>query len=103
MQDFKQEYPAGSGQSVKTRARWLFADPNDSEESDAGNYHGTCMLSKVTGYKWGTSKRVKPVIVKIPFIAPPQSYLDGLIKIVNDVQDPTKNRNPKKSVVSMSL
>ncbi|KAF2462996.1 subtilisin-like protein [Lindgomyces ingoldianus] len=88
-----------SGANVARRARWLFANPNDQVRGDNGpKWHGTCMLSKITGHLYGTSKRVNPVIVKVPLAATVEDYLEGVSKVVDDV----RTRGGRKTVLNLS-
>ena len=58
---------------MRDKTRWLFAaaDPDGGlPETDSpnmrGNYHGTSMLSLVTGKLAGVAKKVAPIIVRLP-------------------------------------
>ena len=62
--------------------------------------HGTCMLSRISGKQFGTSKLVKPVISVINYPAPPEAFLDGLKRMFDHV---INNKNQGKAVLSMSL
>lgn len=43
------------------------------------------MLSKVCGHLYGTAKKVHPIIVKVNQAGPPESYLDGVKRVLEDV------------------
>ncbi|KAF2006792.1 subtilisin-like protein [Amniculicola lignicola CBS 123094] len=92
------------GDNIGARARWLFVDPKDTTKTDTHNrWHGTCMLSRVSGHKFGSAKKVNPVIVKIGFAKAPQKWLDGLVKVVEDVRTKKAADANFKAVVSMSF
>ncbi|KAI9723660.1 MAG: hypothetical protein M1812_000960 [Candelaria pacifica] len=98
--------------NVKDRARWLLVGSQDEPHDDssvttdgkAGKGHGTCMLSKVVGTEYGVAKEVDPVIVRVPRGANQESYLEGVSKVVDDIQARKAAPNPgnTRSVLSMS-
>jgi hypothetical protein len=57
------------------------------------------MLSKYVGKDYGIAKKCKPVVVKVPYDANRQVWLDGLAAVKNDVE----TKKIKKAVLSMSL
>ncbi|KAF4549335.1 Hypothetical protein D9617_22g066810 [Elsinoe fawcettii] len=72
--------------------------------------HGTSMLSLVTGFNLGVSKRVKPIVVRVPrrmtraddiqSRATYEDYMEGLGKIADDF---LTNTGDVKAIVLMSL
>lgn len=93
-----------NGDNIGARARFLFAVPTDTARNDQqGIWHGTCMLSKVSGARFGTSKKINPVVVKVPFASGPPRWLDGLAKVVEDVTDKKRTNPAFKAVLSMSF
>lgn len=72
---------------VNINKDWIFALESDPSYSDSGfrdgSAHGTCMASLITGRRYGVSKNVELIIVKIAKSS--ASFLDGLGKIVEDV------------------
>jgi hypothetical protein len=57
------------------------------------------MLSKYVGKDFGIAKRCNPVMVKIPFDEPPQTWLNTVSVVVDDI----KTRRVQKAVLSMSF
>ncbi|KAI4278331.1 MAG: hypothetical protein LQ337_001100 [Flavoplaca oasis] len=65
------------------------------------NGHGTCMLCKVTGNKYGVSKRVNPVVARAVQQSS-ESFLDTIRQIRADFL-PIYNRDPKHARAILSL
>ncbi len=90
------------GDNIASKIQWIFVgtdeDGTNSEDDSSipkggygpGKAHGTAMLSLVTGATVGVSKRVQPVLVRVPRRQPsgggtkPEDWLEGVSK-VNDV------------------
>ena len=51
---------------MRASATWLFPSPGKINQQGDSTGHGTKMLTKVTGKRFGVSKRVRPVIVRVP-------------------------------------
>ena len=94
------------GSNVAKRVRWLFgqgAGPPDTVQTDKHpNAHGTCMLDKIAGYKFGVAKNVNPVVVRA-VRSHPLSFLDTVRQINADYQV-TYNRDPNnaRAIINMS-
>ncbi|KAI4207171.1 MAG: hypothetical protein LQ346_000749 [Caloplaca aetnensis] len=73
---------------VRTNVQWLHAFgafPQDTTENDIkGVGHGTGVLAKAAGWKHGTAKRSKPVVVRVNKLGDPAAWLDGVIQAYND-------------------
>ncbi|KAI0378558.1 peptidase S8/S53 domain-containing protein [Hypomontagnella monticulosa] len=82
--------------NIKTRARFIHAQPDETDENDSA-LHGTCMLSRLAGHKYGVAKSVNPIIVRVP--SPPKVgyYMNAVQKVVDDIGD-----GNKQAVLSMS-
>ena len=50
-----------------------------------GQYHGTAMLSLVAGKEVGVARRAGPILVGLPKCFTPESYLNGIGKINDDL------------------
>jgi hypothetical protein len=100
----KQEFTQGA--NVARNMRYIFADRTDKVKGDARTGHGTCMLSKITGHQYGTSKRVNPIIVKVPLNRGPQYFLEGVSKVLNVINTPVaqggKGGNGANTVLNLS-
>ncbi|KAL8924380.1 MAG: hypothetical protein Q9172_002727 [Xanthocarpia lactea] len=98
------EFTDGSG--VKNRVRWLFGQytsPPDTAEIDSSVLgHGTCVLDKVAGHKYGVAKNVNPVIVRA-VRSQPLAFLDTVRQIRADYV-PIYNRDPNtaRAIINMS-
>ena len=61
------------------------------------------MLDKIGGNKYGTAKRVSPVIVKVPFVkGGPEGFLDGVRKVYDDYK-PKYEKDPKTATAVLSM
>ena len=91
-------------QNDKSQWQWLFAGPNPDEKKDEQNSigHGSCMLSKVVGKKYGVAKLATPVIVKVPFGSNPAAYLDGVLKAYDDQRAKHDTDQAARAILSMS-
>lgn len=96
------------GTNVAQRVRWIFAQgggvtPN-FDQTDTGIHvpHGTCMLDKVAGNKYGVAKKVNPVVVRVPNQTP-EAYLDTVRRIRADYE-PIHDQNPTtaRTIINMS-
>ncbi|KAL8646758.1 MAG: hypothetical protein Q9226_006726 [Calogaya cf. arnoldii] len=57
----------------------------DTTENDIkGVAHGTGVLAKAAGWKHGTAKRSKSVVVRVNKLGDPAAWLDGVIEAYND-------------------
>ncbi|KAF2006072.1 subtilisin-like protein [Amniculicola lignicola CBS 123094] len=96
----KDKISVSGGKSAAQRARWLYTgmiSPRLSTEDmrphafdftpgdNAPKWHGTCMLSRMVGWRYGVAKRANTVIVKVPFVATPEEYLHGVYMVLQDV------------------
>lgn len=83
--------------------RWIFVPAFDNEppnnvKSDY-NGHGSCVLSKAAGAKFGIAKNADVVIVKLPDSKFISFILLGLNMIADDIE---KNKVPKP-VVTLTI
>ncbi|KAL8853327.1 MAG: hypothetical protein Q9221_001803 [Calogaya cf. arnoldii] len=73
---------------VRPNVQWLHAFgafPQDTTENEIkGVGHGTGVLAKAAGWKHGTAKRSKPVVVRVNKLGDPAAWLDGVIQAYND-------------------
>ncbi|KAL8652222.1 MAG: hypothetical protein Q9226_004359 [Calogaya cf. arnoldii] len=96
------------GYNIASRVRWLFgqiggtAAINTDKTDLHPNGHGTCMLDKVAGNKYGVAKKVSPVVVRA-VQQTSQAYLDTIRQISADYL-PVYNRDPKhaRAVINVS-
>lgn len=51
---------------MRASATWLFPFPDKINQPGDSTGHGTKMLTKITGKRFGVSKKVRPVIVRVP-------------------------------------
>jgi hypothetical protein len=80
------------GKIVKQNVRWIPArglrgGNNDHSDVKAPRGHGTSVLSKAAGTKYGVAKRITPVIVRIPSfqaMGDPAAWLDAVRDVYND-------------------
>ena len=80
--------------------QWLFADPIDNRKYDADlEGHGSCVLSKAAGAKWGVAKGANIVMVKLPAVVFDTMILLNSLNIV--LQEVLKSGR-KKNVLIMS-
>lgn len=95
-----------SGANIAGKDRWIFVekDYDGSEPKNDVLQHGTCMLSKVAGFRYGSAKNIKPVIVRAAartgpnaVTVRPENYLEGVAKVLDDV-----GTHGKKAILSMS-
>jgi hypothetical protein len=88
------------GKIVNKNVRWIPArglrgGNNDHNDVKAPRGHGTGVLDKAAGTKYGVAKRINPVIVRIPSLAAmgdPAAWLDAIRDVYND-WEPTFNKN----------
>jgi hypothetical protein len=84
--------------------RWLFTSDDTEMNDPRPNGHGSCMVSKVAGPKYGVAKNANIVVVKLLTIQ--GEYYDfhniiaGLAAVLVDVQD---NGLEGLAVLSMSF
>ncbi|KAI4219561.1 MAG: hypothetical protein L6R40_008718 [Gallowayella cf. fulva] len=88
------------GSNIASRARWLFGQGGgivNTDETDISvKGHGSCMLDKIGGNKYGVAKRVNPVIARASHSSA-EAFLDTVRQITADyqqiyTQDPTHAR-----------
>jgi hypothetical protein len=74
-------------------------DATKNDEFGAGKPgHGSCMLTRAAGHKYGVAKKIDPVIVRVPsFHFGMEYWMQGLKHILNDVGD------GKRAVLLMAL
>ncbi|KAL8891539.1 MAG: hypothetical protein Q9192_005730 [Flavoplaca navasiana] len=94
------------GANVGQRVRWLFGQgggpvQNTDKVDLHPTGHGTCMLCKVTGNKYGVAKRVNPVIARAVQQSS-ESFLDTIRQIRADFL-PIYNRDPKHARAILNL
>ncbi|KAF2103046.1 hypothetical protein NA57DRAFT_72031 [Rhizodiscina lignyota] len=78
------------GDNIAQRARWIFADPQDTTQADYGygKYHGTCMLSRAGGHIYGTAKKINPIVVKVNYLtAGAQAFVDAMGMVLEDIRN----------------
>ncbi|KAL8908065.1 MAG: hypothetical protein Q9207_001044 [Kuettlingeria erythrocarpa] len=59
-------------------------DDDTTENDIKGVGHGTDVLAKAAGWKHGTAKRSKPVVVRVNRLGDPAAWLDGVVQAYND-------------------
>ncbi|KAI4241695.1 MAG: hypothetical protein L6R42_011193, partial [Xanthoria sp. 1 TBL-2021] len=94
------------GSNIAQRVRWLFGQGGGNINTDQTDIsalgHGTCMLDKVGGNKYGVAKRVNPVIVRAAHF-----HYDALLDTVRQIRadyDQIYNQDPKhaRAIVNLS-
>ena len=85
--------------------RWLFAMGADKTQADdvaEDKGHGSCVASKVVGYRCGSAKKAKMVFVRTELRV--SSILDGFQKVIQDLyeRDNTWEQVRGRTVVSIS-
>lgn len=72
-------------------------------QGDFRGGHGSCMLSKIGGARFGTAKRITPVLTTMNYnLYINENFLDGLSRILDDV-DQNQNPNQPDSVINISI
>lgn len=89
-QDFNQV----NGENNENDAQVDRRDVPDQQKYRAAKAHGTAMLSGVSGALVGVSKKVKPILVRLPQRRPshstswtPQDFIDGLSAVADHYSD----------------
>ncbi|CAO1602019.1 hypothetical protein XANCAGTX0491_005655 [Xanthoria calcicola] len=95
------------GYNIAQRVRWLFGQVggtavNTEQVDRSPRGHGTCMLDKVAGNKYGVAKRVSPVVVRAVQQSS-QAYLDTIRQISADYL-PVYNHDPThaRAIINLS-
>ena len=79
--------------------------PGQPDQNDPVN-HGCCVASKVAGPQFGVAKNVNVVMLRLPFPANPDEFLDAahVMTALFEVYSSVMSRGlRKKAVVNMSL
>ncbi|KAI2620878.1 peptidase S8/S53 domain-containing protein [Hypomontagnella submonticulosa] len=90
------EFTNPQDDNIKTRARFIQAESGETEENDSA-IHGTCMLSRVAGHKYGVAKSINPIIVRVPSPPKIKNYLNGVQRVIEDI-----GSGNKQAIVSLS-
>ncbi|KAL8996677.1 MAG: hypothetical protein Q9169_003849 [Polycauliona sp. 2 TL-2023] len=94
------------GSNIAGRVRWLFGqggDVFDEDKVDRSPFgHGSCVLDKIGGYRYGVAKNVNPVVARAVHKTP-QAYLDAVRKVDADYQV-IYDKDPKnaRAIVNLS-
>lgn len=78
----------------------------DQEQNDAHHsFHGSCMLSKVTGHKLGVAKKVSPILVRLGKGAQPDDWVRALSLVSVDLgpRPPDDQPADTRAILSMSF
>jgi hypothetical protein len=90
--------------NIAPQVRWIFGgvEPDNIQSDGNPGGHGTCMMDKVLGDRYGIAKRLtSPIVVKLEGIKDRADFLDCVSKTVDDF---IFNRTPgEKAVVNMSV
>ncbi|KAI0853716.1 peptidase S8/S53 domain-containing protein [Daldinia vernicosa] len=89
--------------NVRGLAEWLY--PGNVHEPGDSTGHGTKMLSKITGKLFGASKRVRPVIVRVPTGVEYEEWVTAVRAVRDDYRTKIANGwdRRKPAIVSMSF
>ena len=94
------------GSNVAGRVRWLFGQgggPINTDQVDLHiDGHGTCMLDKIGGYRYGVAKNVNPIVARAVHNHP-DAFLDTVRQIDADYE-PIYNQDPRtaRAIINMS-
>ncbi|KAL8673770.1 MAG: hypothetical protein Q9168_001831 [Polycauliona sp. 1 TL-2023] len=94
------------GSNIARRVRWLFGQGGGAVDTDEVDLspkgHGSCVLDKIGGYRYGVAKNANPVVVRA-VRDNPLTYLDTVRKIDADYQA-IYDRDPKnaRAIVNLS-